>query len=79
MPSRCVGICSLCSGPVMMPDVWYSVKPPVPTCEVCHATAAPQVPVMQMVPSLKPLPPLLVCSNDLRASLDRWRQESSGA
>ena len=63
----------------MLPDAWYSVKPPVPTCEVCHATAAPQVPVMQMVPAKRSLPPLVVTSNDLPRHLARWKEAISRA
>jgi hypothetical protein len=51
MNDRHVGTCSLCGGRVMLPSIWHSVIPPEPTCERCHATAAPpELPVMKMRP-----------------------------
>lgn len=32
-----IGICSLCGGQVIVPHVWAGVKPPLPTCDLCHA------------------------------------------
>lgn len=32
-----VGTCSMCGGPVVLPMVWHSVVPPVPTCMDCGA------------------------------------------
>lgn len=45
-----IGTCSLCGGAVRVPAVWHGVIPPTPMCERCGAVAAPQAPVIQMVP-----------------------------
>lgn len=34
---RVVGTCSLCGGPVTLPEFWMGTVPPVPTCASCHA------------------------------------------
>ena len=31
-----IGTCSKCRGPVVLPDVWMGVQPPVPQCQRCH-------------------------------------------
>lgn len=33
-----LGACSLCGGTVEIPDAWYGIDPPRPTCRRCHAT-----------------------------------------
>ncbi len=51
MTGRCIcGTCSLCGGPVSVPDNWMCGIPAVPTCEQCGATAAQHGPVIPMVP-----------------------------
>lgn len=37
MNERIIGTCSLCGGPVVVPDVFYSVLPPIPRCRDCGA------------------------------------------
>jgi len=32
-----IGTCSLCGGPVVIPDTWYGVCRPIPSCERCGA------------------------------------------
>lgn len=32
-----VGTCSLCNGPVEVPNIWYSAVPPRPRCQQCGA------------------------------------------
>lgn len=45
-----IGKCSNCGGNVSVPTVWYSVVPPVPTCEKCGATPTDTLPIIQMQP-----------------------------
>lgn len=33
-----LGACSLCGGTVELPDKWYGIDPPRPSCRRCHAT-----------------------------------------
>jgi hypothetical protein len=42
------GVCSLCGGRVVKPEVWHGVFPPVPTCERCGARPKSYFPVIQM-------------------------------
>jgi hypothetical protein len=35
-----IGTCSICSGPVIVPTIWYGVVPPIGTCNTCGATEA---------------------------------------
>ena len=52
---RTVGTCSNCGGRVTLPDAWYSVIPPVPTCQSCGAVKTqPHGPVVEMEPPKKP-------------------------
>ena len=37
-----IGKCSICGGPVSVPEIWHGVVPPTPTCERCGATHEPQ-------------------------------------
>lgn len=45
-----IGVCSICGGPVTVPDMWHGIYPPVPTCEHCGATSAGRGPVIPMFP-----------------------------
>lgn len=49
MSQSIVGTCSLCNGPVVVPNVWYGTVPPTPTCSSCGAIAAAHGPVIPMV------------------------------
>ena len=44
-----LGACSLCGGTVEIPDAWYGMDPPQPTCRRCHATK--KLAVIEMTPS----------------------------
>ncbi len=33
-----IGTCGNCGGAVCTPKVWFSVRPPTPKCNRCHAT-----------------------------------------
>lgn len=46
-----VGTCSICGGRVTVPLVFWSVVPPVPTCESCGAVEASHGPVIPMQPA----------------------------
>lgn len=35
-----IGTCSICHGPVQVPDFWGGSVPPIPQCSRCGATAA---------------------------------------
>lgn len=48
-----IGTCSICGGPVTVPDLWGGVVPPIPTCSQCGAVKAGHGPVIEMV---KPFP-----------------------
>lgn len=49
-----VGTCSVCGGAVTMPDAWYGIFPPTPSCASCGATKKqPHGPVVEMEPSEK--------------------------
>lgn len=50
MNDMTVGTCSICGGAVVVPTVWMSIIPPVPTCSQCGATAAQHGPLIQMQP-----------------------------
>lgn len=46
---RVLGTCSLCGGPVTVPDVWGGILPPVPCCQSCGAVRKqPHGPVIDM-------------------------------
>lgn len=45
-----IGTCSCCGGRVSVPAVFFSVVPPVPTCESCGATKRDHGPVVDMAP-----------------------------
>ena len=47
-----IGKCSLCDGPVTTPTITWSVEPPLPTCQKCHAKA--KLPTIQMDPHSRP-------------------------
>ena len=46
-----IGTCSICGGRVEVPDVWYGLNPPTPTCQSCGAISAQHGPVIQMRPN----------------------------
>lgn len=46
-----IGTCSLCGSAVVIPKVWMSVIPAIPTCSSCGATAAQHGPVIPMTPA----------------------------
>ena len=48
MSKRIIGSCSLCGGTVSTPTVFYSVNPPVASCEKCGATEEQKFPVVEM-------------------------------
>lgn len=50
MSVRVIGKCSLCGGRVVVPSAWWSINPPVPTCEKCGAVADTPGPVIPMKP-----------------------------
>ncbi|MHC4619678.1 MAG: hypothetical protein ACYTEQ_18175 [Planctomycetota bacterium] len=52
MNEQIIGTCSICGGPVVVPMVFWSVVPPVPTCGRCGATKG-HGPVIDMVPAQK--------------------------
>jgi hypothetical protein len=49
--NRVIGTCSNCHGDVVVPNVWYGINPPVPTCSQCGATPVKRnMPVIDMGP-----------------------------
>ena len=61
MNVKIVGKCGICGGRVTVPAVWWSVVPPVPTCESCGAVMddtahLPTLP-MRPRPRARPRPP----------------------
>ena len=54
---KTLGTCSLCGGRVTVPDAWWCLDPPVPTCQQCRARQKPSHgPVIEMDPASRPLP-----------------------
>lgn len=51
---RTLGTCSLCGGQVTIPEIWYGVVPPVPSCARCGAIAA--LPSLPVIPMVRPQP-----------------------
>lgn len=47
-----LGTCSLCRGPVEVPNTWYGVQPPTPKCRKCGAV--PQEPYGPIIPMAQP-------------------------
>lgn len=45
---RTIGRCSLCHGPVQVPELWHAVVPPTPRCTSCGAVPAGSGPVIPM-------------------------------
>lgn len=48
---KTIGVCSLCGGDVVVPEIWMGVHPPKPRCVRCHArpiSAAKAIPVIPM-------------------------------
>ena len=54
---KIIGTCSICGGPVSVPNISWSVIPPVPRCQNCGAT--PQVRYGPVIP-MQPAPPIKV-------------------
>lgn len=48
---KTIGTCGNCGGRVTIPDVFWSVVPPEPTCESCSAVARSSLPVIKMEPT----------------------------
>lgn len=48
MNKQTVGTCSICGGQVTIDTIFWSIVPPVPTCERCGATAKQHGPVIEM-------------------------------
>lgn len=51
---RILGECSICGGDVTVPDIFWSVVPPTPTCEKCGAIPRGFRRVIPMVPRRDP-------------------------
>jgi hypothetical protein len=46
---KSIGTCSLCGGPVTVPDPWWGIFPPTPACDQCGAVpVAAHGPVLPM-------------------------------
>ena len=44
-----IGTCSICGGPVALPELWGGDMPPIPKCKRCGATKPnPYGPVVTM-------------------------------
>lgn len=50
---RVVGKCGHCGGKVTVPDVWFGVIPPDPTCESCGWIKSDDLKVLKMRPPPK--------------------------
>lgn len=50
---KVIGTCSICGGPVVVPQIWHSVLRPVPTCKQCGATMREYGPIIDMTPGGK--------------------------
>ncbi len=72
--NRVIGSCSLCGGSVSIPTMWWSVEPPVPTCDSCYARAQPQGPVIPMVKDSR-LEDQLESARRIKGKLDRYFQQ----
>lgn len=49
-----VGTCSICGGPVTVPETWMGIYQPIPKCESCGAIEKqPFGPVIPMEPNPK--------------------------
>lgn len=46
-----IGTCSICGGPVTLPEMWGGTVPPIPRCDKCGARAKqPYGPRIEMEP-----------------------------
>lgn len=54
--NKTIGLCSICGGRVVVPDVWLGVDPPRPTCSSCGAKKREDLPVIQMERSSSTIP-----------------------
>lgn len=52
MNDKVVGKCGACGGEVTVPELWWGVNPPKPTCVRCGAVAdtTARLPTLPMVP-----------------------------
>lgn len=64
-----IGKCSNCGGDVVIPNAYYSVRPPKPQCQECHATVKSKLPVVEMEPS-RPI--------QVKGSIADWDPVSDG-
>lgn len=56
MSTKIIGTCSICSGPVSIPEIWSGVIAPIPACEQCGAIKRnPYGPVIEMNPRPHPM------------------------
>lgn len=62
MSKQIIGRCSHCNGFVTVPDVWFGIYPPVPTCESCGARKKDNLPVIDMDPPKVPRKPIWIVS-----------------
>lgn len=51
MSKQIIGTCGICGGRVTVPSPYWSVIPPVPSCESCGAQVAQHGPVLPMNPA----------------------------
>lgn len=58
---RTIGTCSICGGPVIVPDIWLGIVPPDPECGSCGAVKRESHgPVIDMQPVPPPTTRILV-------------------
>ena len=50
MNEKIIGKCSICGGLVTVPNIWYGINPPIPTCSSCGAVKKDLLPVIDMEP-----------------------------
>ena len=48
MSERVIGTCGKCGGKVTVPDAWYGMFPPEPTCAQCGRRKKCTLPVIEM-------------------------------
>ena len=64
MSVKVLGKCNLCGGKVVIPTVWFGIKPPVPTCEKCGAVEddTAKLPTLPMRPNKRKVWSIRNCS-----------------
>ena len=66
--NKTIGTCSLCGGPVTIPDPWWGINPPTPSCEHCHAIPVqahgPVLPMKPRTPTFERGPGCVGVTND---------------